>query len=40
MFFGNLFNKFSHIFIIGILARLLTPEDFGIIGIILIFVSF
>jgi PST family polysaccharide transporter len=40
MFFGNLFNKFSHILIIAILARLLTPEDFGIIGIILIFVSF
>lgn len=40
MFFGNLFNKFSHIIIIGILARLLKPEDFGIIGIILIFVSF
>ncbi len=40
MFFGNLFNKFSHIIIIGVLARLLTPEDFGIIGIILIFVSF
>jgi PST family polysaccharide transporter len=40
MFFGNLFNKFSHILIIGILARLLTPDDFGIIGIILIFVSF
>ncbi|MFT4610843.1 MAG: O-antigen/teichoic acid export membrane protein [Glaciecola sp.] len=40
MFFGNLFNKFSHILIIGILARLLTPQDFGILGIILIFVSF
>ena len=40
MFFGTVFDRLSHIIIIGILARLLTPEEFGIVGIILIFVSF
>ncbi|NND10533.1 MAG: lipopolysaccharide biosynthesis protein, partial [Flavobacteriaceae bacterium] len=40
MFFGNSFNVFSQLLILGILARLLTPEDFGVIGIILIFVNF
>lgn len=40
MFFGNTFNNFSQLLILGILARLLTPEDFGIIGIILLFVNF
>ena len=40
MFFGNTFNIFSQLLILGILARLLTPEEFGIIGIILLFVNF
>ena len=40
MFFGNTFNNISQLIIIGILARLLTPEEFGIIGIILLFVNF
>jgi O-antigen/teichoic acid export membrane protein len=40
MFFGNTFNTLSQLLIIGILARLLTPTEFGIIGIILIFVNF
>lgn len=40
MFFGNTFNIFSQLLIVGILARLLTPTEFGIIGIILLFVNF
>ena len=40
MFFGNTFNNISQLIIIGILARLLTPTEFGIIGIILLFVNF
>ena len=40
MFFGNAFDNISQFVIIAVLARLLTPEDFGVIGIILLFVNF
>lgn len=40
MFFGNSLNMLSQLLIIGILARLLTPVEFGIISIILLFVNF
>ncbi len=40
IFFGGTFDNIAQLVIIGVLARLLTPEDFGIIGIILLFVNF
>jgi O-antigen/teichoic acid export membrane protein len=40
MFFGNIFNTIIQLLIIGILSRLLTPAEFGVMSIILIFVNF
>lgn len=40
MFFGSGIQIICQLLILAVLARLLTPEDFGIVGIILILVNF
>ncbi|NRD23523.1 lipopolysaccharide biosynthesis protein [Winogradskyella litoriviva] len=40
MFFGNIFNTVIQLLIIAVLSRLLTPAEFGVMSIILIFVNF
>ncbi|BFP42768.1 lipopolysaccharide biosynthesis protein [Flavobacteriaceae bacterium GF1] len=39
-FSGSIVTVFLQLFVIGILARLLTPEEFGVVAIIMILVSF
>jgi O-antigen/teichoic acid export membrane protein len=40
MFFGNIINTVVQVLIIAILSRLLTPSEFGVMSIILLFVNF
>ena len=39
-FSGSAIQIFAQIIVISILSRILTPEEFGIVAVILIFVSF